>query len=185
MNKVQPNRQQIDKRISPAHPDRRHLLGLIAGGGAALAGTALTAGPRSAPAAAQQTSNGLVGAWLVTVPMSRRGRFMSVQIFSADGTTVTQSESAGEDLGASLGGGVWAQTGDRRFALTFATGLYDPRTGATNGYAKAQATLVLDETGDAWNAEGRFTFFDLDGRQLDQTPLFPVRATRIRLEPLA
>jgi hypothetical protein len=163
---------------------RRRFLGVIAGGGAALAGTALTAGLRSAPAEAQQTSNSLVGAWLVTVPMTPRGRFMSVQTFSADGTTVGQAESAGEDRGASLGCGIWAQTGDRRFALTFATGLYDPRTGATNGYAKAQATLVLDETGDAWNAEGRFTFFDPDGRQPDQTPLFPVHATRIRLEPL-
>ena len=183
MTKVQAGRQQIDKHVTPASPERRRLLGLIAGGGAALAGVTLAADRAALLAAAGQQSTDLVGAWLVTVPMSSRGRFMSVQTFSADGTTVTQSESAGEDRGASLGCGVWAQAGDRRFVISFATANYDPRTGVTTGYAKAQATLVLDDTGDAWNAEGRFTFFDPDGRRLDQSPLFPVSATRIRLEP--
>jgi hypothetical protein len=164
---------------------RRRLLSLLAGGGAALAGATLAAGPRSAPVEAGPTGKGLVGAWLVTVPMTPRGRFMSVQTFSLDGTTVTQAESAGVEQGASLGCGVWEQTGDRRFALTFATARYHPETGATTGYAIGQGTLVLDAAGDTWSGEGRFTFFDADGRRVYQTPMFAVSATRIRLEPLA
>jgi hypothetical protein len=163
---------------------RRRLLGLIAGGGAALVGATLAAGARPAPVAARQTVKGVVGAWLVTVPVTPQGRFITVQTFAADGTTVTQFESAGAERGATLGCGVWAQTGDRRFTSTFAAGLYDARTGATIGVTKVQANFELDEAGDAWSAEARFTVFDADGNQVEQIPLVTASATRIRLEPL-
>jgi hypothetical protein len=110
---------------------------------------------------------------------------VTVQTFAADGTAVGQYESAGEERGATVGIGVWAQTGEQRFALSFAAGLYDAKTGATLGVAKVHSTLVLETAGDAWSGEGQITIFDPDGVQLDQTPRFPVSATRIRLEPLA
>jgi hypothetical protein len=166
-----------------ARAGRRRLLRVAAGGGA-LAGVALLAGSRPTSVAARPAGAGIVGAWLLTVPTTPRGRFITVQTFAADGTAVGQYESAGEERGATLGIGVWAPTGERTYALSFAAGLYDASTGATLGVAKVNATLVLDATGDAWRGEGQITIVDPDGGQVEQTPRFPVSATRITLEPL-
>jgi hypothetical protein len=184
MPKQQSIAQQIDTTTPTTRAARRRFLGVIAGGGAALAGATLAAGPRSAPVAARQTGKGPVGSWLVTVPFTPQGRFITVQTFAADGTTVTQFESAGAERGATMGCGVWAQIGDRRFTSTFAAGIYDARTGATIGVTKVQANFELDEAGDTWRAEARFTIFDANGNQLEQIPLVTASATRIQLEPV-
>lgn len=175
---------QINTGAPVTRAVRRRLLGLIAGGGAALTGATFATALRPAPVAARPTDKGIVGAWLITVPMTPRGRFITVQSFSADGTAVGQYESAGEERGATIGIGVWAPAGERRYALSFAAGLYDARTGATLGVAKVNSMFVLDATGDAWSGEGQITIFDADGVQVEQTPRFPASATRIQLEPL-
>lgn len=164
---------------------RRRMLGMAASSAAVLGATALARGARPSGAAAQLGAAGIAGAWLVTVPVTPLGRFITVQTFSIDGTSVTQFQAGGEQQGASLGAGVWGQTGDRRFAMTFSAGLYEAKTGATTGIATIQGSVLLDEPGDAWAGEYRVTFLDPAGRQLDQTPLLPVSGTRIRLEPPA
>jgi len=135
-------------------------------------------------AATQPGTAGLAGAWRVTMPRSVR-RFTTALTLAADGTRVTQFDSASEQRGATLGGGVWGPTGDREFALSFAAGRYDATTGDTTGIAKVQGKVLLAEAGDAWDGQIRDTTLDPSGRQLSRSALFRASATRIRIEPLA
>jgi hypothetical protein len=167
-------------------PGRRRLLSLATGAGVGLAGAALAGGrePARAGAGAQASVPGLVGAWLVYVPQADGTTYTAVQYFLADGGTITQFRAASGEFGASLGAGVWTQSGPRDFALTFTAAEYNSTTGQTTGTATGQASMTLDEAGDTWSGTGRISFFRPDGSLLDRTPSFPVRGTRIRHQPL-
>src|SRR2546430_141074 len=143
----------------------------MAGVGAGLTGAVLAGNP--VPGVAGQTGTAsLVGPWLVSVPQPDGTTFVAVQSFLPDGGTLTQFRSANGTFGASLGCGVWTQTGERSFATTFAAAEYNFQTGATTGAATVQANVTVDEAGDTWSGMGRISFLRTDGTLLDQTPVF-------------
>ena len=68
-------------------------------------------------------NNGLVGTWIATATLNQPvppgfppdGKFEAVETFHSDGTMSVISNLPG----ATIGGGVWKQTGPRRFTFSF------------------------------------------------------------------
>jgi hypothetical protein len=168
-----------DRRASDA-PNRRRLLGWVLGGAVA-AGAGLRGGAMASGADAQAAPS-VVGSWLVSVPQPDGNIHVAAQSFTADGGTVTQFTSAQEEMGVSVGAGVWQATGERTFVMSFRAPLYDPRTGVTVGVAMAAGSFTLDPSGDEWSGPAQISFFAADGTLQNRTPEITIRATRVTLE---
>ena len=121
----------------------------------------------------------LEGTWLVFFAGS--DRIGSVTTFTPDGGVVETLPG----LLASPGHGEWVRTGDRLFATTFYFFRRNEQ-GQVIGYRKVRETVYLNETLDSYQALGCFEDYDRDGnleRSTCDNPS-PVRATRVRVEPL-
>lgn len=171
-----------NERTTTDPSGRRRLLTQITGGAAVAAGAVLAARSPRSPARAHPLP-GIVGSWLMTVPQPNEPDFLAVQNYTADGGTTTQFASGDPTQGASLGAGVWTQTDERTFAMTFLAPTY-AATGEVNGQATVQATWTLDESGDGLSGPSVITFRRLDGTVRFRTPPTVVTGRRVRHEPL-
>ena len=164
-----------------ANGGRRRLLGA-----AALTGAALAAGLGAGGATARAQDGGsIVGAWLVSVPQPNGSTYEAATAFTADGIMLTLF-SPGDtraNEGPSFGAGAWAPAGERAITFSFVAPLYDAQ-GRGAGQARVQGILALGESDAEASGPARITFLASDGGVRERSPLIPVTARRITLEPL-
>lgn len=161
-----------------------------AGGAAALAGIALTAG-KTTHAARAEAGQTLEGSWINTImPAGPAPAFRTLSSYQPGGTVTASAlpvSPAPPGLGVALvhvsaSHGEWYRTGDRTFAVTLVAMLADGG-GAFIGMQKVSTTIMLDEGGNSFSAQFQATYSAPDGTQL-LAFAGAVQASRIRVEPL-
>ncbi len=145
---------------------RARLVGLMARGGAVLAGAALAAGQTAVPADAKDGQQ-LEGSWQVTVtllppPPGLPPTFQGLRTFTAEGE-VLASDNLPEIH--SLGHGEWVRTGNRQFIQTFTFFRFVPPHQFI-GTRRVTAKLVLEPSLEEFRANTVVEDFDVDGNRV-------------------
>ncbi len=169
---------------------RREMLRL--GGGGALAGALLAGGMRSASAVAADPP-AIVGSWyFIRAPDSNPRPDLLARwtiSFLADGNIVAQALGGGQNprgntLSASVGNGVWAQTGDGTFGFTYVHVRYEEQTGAPFSLFKHFGDITLAPDGQTFAVTYYLNGLNMDTMaQDDRRPLNQGTGMRITLEP--
>jgi hypothetical protein len=161
-----------------------------AGGAAALAAVALTAGG-TAHGVRAEAGQHLEGSWInIIMPAGPAPAFRTLSTYDPNGTVLASAlpySPAPPPLGVarvhvSTSHGEWYRTGDRTFAATFIALLADDG-GAFVATQKVSTSITLDEGGNSFNAEFQSTYSGPDGSQLVAFG-GTVQASRIQVEPL-
>ncbi len=145
---------------------RARLVGLMARGGAVLAGAALAAGQTTVPADAKDGQH-LEGSWQVTVtllppPPGLPPTFQGLRTFTAEGE-VLASDNLPEIH--SLGHGQWVRTGNRQFLQIFTFFRFIPPHQFI-GTRRVTAKLVLDPSLVEFRADTVVEDFDANGNRV-------------------
>jgi hypothetical protein len=176
--------------IAQTHPKtrRRRLLGVTAGGAAALAGIAL-AGRSSAIARADESQT-LVGSWMVAAipPGAQPGPPRVLVSFTGDGValrTAPLQQAAPPALGAekmfiSTTHGAWVRMDDGGFGLTWVGFAFDD-AGKFLATQRVRVAVQLDDSLDAFSGLFKTDFIGADGQLLGSTS-GSVQGTRIQVE---
>lgn len=166
---------------------RRHLLRLVGAGAAAV--SAMVAGAQ--PPTRAQAAGGIVGSWLVRqrVPSGLIPFNAFTVSFLSDGIAVAQGLGGGPNparmaLSASVGNGVWQQTGDATFGFTLPHVRYLAETGEPSAYFKWVGDATLAPDGNALDLAYRSNPFDPVTLQPEMMrPLLQAKGVRITLDP--
>ncbi len=165
--------------------DRRDLLksagqvgaGLI-GAGALAAMTASPVGASSSDNNGDDTQHGIVGAWIDDVAPNNAGAPHQVITLYTPGGGV----SGAGTLGPGSLYGVWAQTGDREFAITFLTYAFAP-DGSLAGTIKVRIKATLGPGNDHMTGQA-LVAFSQDGTRFFTTGTTTFTSRRIKVEPI-
>ena len=130
---------------------------------------------RPAHAQSQQSSQGLSGAWWVSVSvydcntLAPKGRFTSMLLFSRGGTvTETTSNPAFLPGQRSVGFGTWALNDDGTYSasdvafILFAGGPFQ------SGTQRLTHTIILSSDGSQWSDQATVGFYNANGTPISQ-----------------
>ncbi|MGI8408273.1 MAG: hypothetical protein ACR2M8_00145 [Pyrinomonadaceae bacterium] len=110
--------------------------------------------------------------------------FRVLMTFDGDGGFVGTGD--GDNAVGSPQHGVWERIGgksSRTYAVTFRQLFYNPDSSPT-GLMKARQTVILNESGDAWQGPFQIDIYAADGTTLLFSGTGTAAATRIKSEPL-
>lgn len=120
----------------------------------------------------------LEGSWVLTASIEGEPLIHALITFNRDGSFLETAAAPG----VSTGHGVWARTGNRKFALTNVY-LRLNETGQFIGTSKVRASFDLGETLDSGNGQFVTDVFDASGNLVDSFG-GTAQAKRIQVEPL-
>ena len=169
---------------------RRRLLGVTAGGAAALTGMLLAGG--SSGIARANNDQALVGSWFVAgIPSGAQpGPARLLVSFTSDGIalrTAPLQQAAPPALGTekmfiSTTHGVWAPNGDGTFGLTFSGFAFDD-IGKFLAVQRIRVVVQVNESQDGFSGPFKTDFIGSDGQVLASSS-GSVEGTRMQVEAL-
>jgi hypothetical protein len=166
--------------------DRRDLLRSAGQVGAGLIGAGALAAMTASPVAASSSDNngddtqhGIVGAWIDDVtPNGTVGvPHQVITLYTPGGGVSGEGNLDGRSVY-----GVWAQTGDREFAITFLGYAFTPQ-GALAGTLKVRIKATLGPGNDHMTGQA-LVAFSQDGTTFFTTGTTTFTSRRIKVEPI-
>jgi hypothetical protein len=122
----------------------------------------------------------LMGVWPRRNKLYGRERaLLTIDTFRADGSfTASYDKTLRNGRTAGFRAGRWVVTGTREFQRTFYM-VISNKKGVVDRFERAQATIILSESGDEFTEHGHWDFLDLNSTVRFRSSADDIKATRL------